>query len=155
MDSPLNHIWGPQLWMILHSSAERIGIPKLSRLPQEESRIWTTILASLRYSLPCPQCKKHYTEYFASNPIISVDPTFIRSWLYNLHCQVNTRTGKPNTITIEKLPELYNKPFNFTHHFNIVVQEMQKSVRVGWCSRTDIQRTIRLFEELKRFYDFF
>jgi hypothetical protein len=155
MDSPQNHIWGPQLWMILHSSAERIGIPKLSKLPQEESRIWITLLSSLRYSLPCPQCKKHYTDYLSSKPIATVTATFIRSWLYNLHDQVNTRTGKPNTITIEQIQELYNKPFNFTQHCNIVVQEMQKAVRVGWCSRTDIQRTIRLFEELKRFYDFF
>jgi hypothetical protein len=155
MDSPQNHIWGPQLWMILHSSAERIGIPKLSRLPQEESRIWTTLLSSLRYSLPCPQCKKHYTEYFSSNPVTSINSYFIRSWLYNLHCQVNYRIGKPNTVTIDQILELYNKPFNFTHHLNIIVQEMQKAVRIGWCSRTDIQRTIRLFEELKRFYDFF
>lgn len=155
MDSPLNHIWGPQLWMILHSSAERIGIPKLSRLPQEESRIWSALLASLRFSLPCPQCKKHYTDYFSSTPITIINSINIRQWLYNLHCQVNSRTGKPNAITIEQIPELYNKPFNFTAHFSIVVEQMHKAVRVGWCSRNDIQRTIRLFEELKRFYDFF
>ena len=155
MDSPQNHIWGPQLWTILHSSAERIGLPKLSRLPQEESRIWIALLASLRYSLPCPQCKKHYNDYYSSNPITTFNLTTIRSWLYNLHNQVNTRTDKPNVITIDQIPELYNKPFCFTKHFSIVVEQMQKAVRLGWSSRNDIQKTIRLFEELKRFYDFF
>jgi hypothetical protein len=141
--------------MILHSSAERIGLPKLTRLPQEESRIWTALLASLLYSLPCPLCKKHYTDYFSSTPITSINSANIRQWLYNLHCQVNLKTGKLNTITIEQIPELYTKPFHFTNHFNLIVEQMQKSIRIGWCSRTDVQRTIRLFEELKRFYDFF
>ena len=155
MDSPQNHIWGPQLWIILHSATERIGLPQLTRLPQEEMRIWTTLLSSLRYSLPCPLCKKHYSEYILSTPITSVNPIFIRNWLFNLHCQVNNRTEKSNTITIEQLPEIYSKPFNFTAHFKIVVEQMNRAVRLGWSSRNDIQKTIRLFEELKRFYDFF
>jgi hypothetical protein len=155
MDSPLNHIWGPQLWIILHSSAEKIGSQQLKRLPQEETRIWTTLLSSLRYSLPCPQCKKHYTEFLSSNPITSVERTNIRNWLFNLHNQVSIRNGKQTEITIEQLSELYNKPFNFSAHFKIVTDQMIKAMRLGWCSRTDIQRSIRLFEELKRFYDFF
>ena len=153
MDSPQNHIWGPHLWQILHSSTERITQPHLN--PQEETRLWSNLLSSLRFSLPCPQCKKHYTTYFSSNPITSVNRTFIRNWLYNLHCQVNDRTGKPNTITIDKLPEIYSQPFNFSYHYNIIIQEMTKALRLSWCSREDIQRTGRFLQEIKRFYDFF
>lgn len=155
MDSPQNHIWGPQLWIILHSATERIGHPRHNKLPQEETRIWTNLLASLRFSLPCPLCKKHYTIYFNSNPIQNVTRDFIRNWLFVLHCQVNDRTEKLNTISIEQLPEIYSKPFNFTYHFSIILGEMNKALRLGWSSRNDIQRTVRLFEELKRFYDFF
>jgi hypothetical protein len=155
MDSPQNHIWGPHLWIILHSTAERIGLPQHKRLPQEESRIWTTLLSSLRYSLPCPLCKKHYIDYITINSFTSFNNEFIRIWLYNLHCQINNRTNKPNILTIEQISEIYNKPFNFTYHFNILVEQMQKAVRLGWSTRNDIQRTIRLFEELKRFYDYF
>jgi hypothetical protein len=155
MDSPQNHIWGPQLWIILHSSAERIGSKQLQRLPQEESRIWTTLLSSLRYSLPCPQCKKHYSDYILSTPITSIAQPFIRNWIYNLHNQVNARTGKPNNITVDQISEIYSKPFNFSAHFSIVIQQMHKAVQFGWSSRNDIQKSIRLFEELKRFYDFF
>jgi hypothetical protein len=84
-----------------------------------------------------------------------VNRNFIRNWLFNLHCQVNDRTGKPNTITIDKIPEIYSKPFNFTAHFTVINQEMTKALRLGWGSRDDIQRTIRCLQEIKRFYDFF
>jgi hypothetical protein len=154
MDAPQNHIWGPNLWMILHSAAERIGITHV-KLPQEELRIWTGLLSSLRHSLPCPICKKHFTTYLSSNPIITFNREFIRNWLYNLHCQVNDRTEKSTTITIEQIPEIYSKPFNFSAHFRTVLEQMNRALRLGWSSRSDIQKTVRLSEELKRFYDFF
>ncbi len=154
MDAPQNHIWGPHLWMILHSAAERIGMTHI-KLPQEELRIWTGLLSSLRHSLPCPVCKKHFTTYLSSNPIITFNREFIRNWLYNLHYQVNDRTEKSTTITIEQIPEIYSKPFNFSAHFRTVIEQMNKALRLGWSSRSDIQKTVRLSEELKRFYDFF
>ena len=154
MDAPQNHIWGPNLWMILHSAAERIGITHV-KLPQEELRIWTGLLSSLRHSLPCPICKKHFTTYLSSNPIVTFNREFIRNWLYILHYQVNDRTEKSTTITIEQIPEIYSKPFNFSAHFRTVIEQMNKALRLGWSSRSDIQKTVRLSEELKRFYDFF
>ena len=155
MDSPQNHIWGPNLWMILHSSAEHIGIPKHKKLPQEEKRLWTGLLNSLQYSLPCPICKKHYTAYITTHPITSVSKEFIRKWLFTLHSDINSRNGKQSDITIDKIPEIYTKPFSFSTHFNIFNQDMIKSLRLGWTSRNDILRTIRFCEELKRYYDFF
>ncbi len=141
--------------MILHSSAERIGLSHLNRLPQEESRIWINLLQSLRYSLPCPQCKKHYTSYLSSTPLKIINREFIRNWIYNLHSQVNSRNGKPNTLTIDKIIELYSKPFYFTEHLKVVTEQMNRALRLGWSSREDIQRSMRNFQELKRFYDFF
>ena len=154
MDAPQNHIWGPNLWMILHSAAERIGTSHV-KLPQEELRIWTGLLSSLRHSLPCPVCKKHFTAYFSSTPVKTFNREFIRNWLYNLHCQVNDRTEKRVEITIEQIPEIYSKPFNFSAHFRVVTEQMNRALRLGWSSRDDIQKTVRLSEELKRFYDFF
>ena len=154
MDAPQNHIWGPNLWMILHSAAERIGTSHV-KLPQEELRIWAGLLSSLRHSLPCPVCKKHFTAYFSSTPVKTFNREFIRNWLYNLHCQVNDRTEKSGEITIEQIPEIYTKPFNFSAHFRVVAEQMNRALRLGWSSRDDIQKSARFFEELKRFYDFF
>lgn len=155
MDSPQNHIWGPNFWMILHSAAERIGSQTLRRLPNEEARIWNGLLMSLRFSLPCPICKKHYTEFLGAHPLPQIKREEIRWWLYLLHCQINDRTGKQTTITIEKIPEIYSAPFNFTHHFTIVAQQMLQSIRVSWSVRGDVERSLRFLQELKRFYDFF
>ena len=155
MDSPQNHIWGPNLWLILHSSAERIGSKQLQKLPQEESRIWINILSSLRFSLPCPLCKKHYTAYFSSHPITSVSREFIRNWLFNLHNQINTQNSKQNNISLESIPEIYGKPFHFSSNVSVVSEQMTKGLRIGISSHNDVQKTLRAFQELKRFYDFF
>jgi rubrerythrin len=79
----------------------------------------------------------------------------IRNWLFQLHNQVNERTGKNNKFIIEQLSELYDKPFCFTDYIKIIIQQMIQSIKLGWSSRNDIQKTIRILEEMKRFYDFF
>lgn len=154
MNPPQSHIWGPHLWMILHSSAEKIGVSKIKNLPQEEVRIWSTLLGSLRYSLPCPICKQHYSAYYLSAPITNYNKEFIRNWLYVLHNQINTRTHKQSPA-VEQLPEIYGKLFNFTSHFNVLNEQMRKSLKLGWSSREDVQRTMRILQELKCFYDYF
>jgi hypothetical protein len=148
-----NNEWGPALWMILHSSCERIGSMNVKRLPLEESRIWFGLLQSLRYSLPCPQCKKHYTTYSNQTPIMSVTKDTIRRWLFYLHDEINQRTQK-SSIPFEELTR-YEQPFNFTEHYNIFHHHMIASVRRGWSTHNDVQRTVRLLTEMKCFYDFF
>jgi Erv1 / Alr family len=152
MDSPQNHIWGPALWFLLHSSVERYGYSV--SLPDEEKRIWNGLLRSLQYSLPCPLCKKHYTAYLASHPLVFTKEE-LRSWLYQLHCEVNQRTDKQTTVTIEKMEEIYGIPFQFTRYYPIIVKQMMMALRMGWSTREDVQRSIRFFEEIKRYYDFF
>ena len=152
MDPPQNHIWGPHLWTILHSIAERIGSKSLKRLPSEETRMWSGLLSSLRYSLPCPHCKKHYSEYYISNPISSIIE--VRMWLYNLHNEVNSRTEKEN-ITIDQISEIYSKPFNFSYHLSFVSEQMNRALRRGWSNRNDNIRTFRFLQEIKSFYDLF
>jgi len=141
--------------MILHSSAERIGYNSAKYQAYEEQRLWTGLLSSFRFSLPCPQCKKHYNDYLSTHPIQEVSISFIRNWLFQLHNQVNQRNNKENSITIENIPEIYSKPFNFSHHANIVMKHMKSAIFHRICSREDIQRTTRFFEEIKRFYDYF
>ena len=155
MEAPQNHIWGPALWMILHSAAERIGTQPLKRLPQEEIRIWTNLLSSLRYSLPCPLCKKHYTDYFNSHPIYSGTKEEIRNWLYQLHSHVNQQTRKQSNLSLEETIERYGQPFQYTLYYPVVEKQMIQGVRFGRCAHMDLQRTIRCLEEMKRLYEFF
>jgi len=39
-------------------------------------------------------------------------------------------------------------------YMDIIMEQMKKSLQMGWSTRNDIQRTLRLLEELRRFYDF-
>jgi len=155
MESPQTHKWGPALWMILHSSAERIGSAPSKALPHEEERLWTGLLSSLRHSLPCPQCRRHYNDYFSSHPILEISQSFIRNWLFQLHSQVNIRNKKEDILLIDHIPELYSKPFAFSHHTMIVKHQMQLAIFHRMCSRDDIQRTHRFLEEMRHYYALF
>jgi len=155
MDPPQTHIWGPELWRILHSAVERIGTKTLKRIPQEESRIWIGLLRSLQFTLPCPQCKKHYTAYLSAYPILSFTREYLRSWLYELHCAVNQQSQKEYTMTIEQVEQFYSQPFHFSKHLKTVSYQMSAALRLGWSNYEDTKRTLRLFEEMKLFYDFF
>ncbi len=154
LDHPQTTLWGPHLWMILHSAAERFGSLSLKRLPQEEQRIWGGLLASLRYSLPCPRCKLHYTEYGKSHPLI-IKKHELRTWLYELHNDVNRRLERPCDVALDGVEERYQVPFHFSKHCAVVQEQMARAIRRGICTREDVQRTLRFLEELKRFYDFF
>lgn len=141
--------------MILHSSAERMGQARAKMLQFDEIRIWTGLLASLRYSLPCPVCKKHFSDYYATHPISEYTRPAVRKWLFDLHQQVNGRTDKVFPFTIEDLPGIYGKPFHFSKHVGVVHHHMKLAVFHKWCDRNDIQRTLRCLEEMKRLYDLF
>ena len=155
MDGPQNSTWGPELWIVLHSAAERIGSKPLNRLPLEEMRIWSTLLSGLRYSLPCPQCKKHYIDYYSTHPIPRLNKPTMREWLYHLHQNVNAQQNKDMSFTLEQVEEHYSKPFHFTRHVGIVRNQMVAAIHLKWVEHVDMQRTMRTLEELRRFYDFF
>ena len=155
MDSLQNRLWGPALWKLLHSSAERIGSKAFKRLPQEESRIWSQLLRSLRFSLPCPQCKQHYLSYCGEYPLSSFSKEEVRIWLYRLHEAVNHRLVKPDTLSLTEVEERYAVPFCFSEAMGIVASQMRVGIQRGWCVREDVIRTLRHLEEMKRFYDFF
>lgn len=151
-----NATWGPALWMILHSSAERIGTKSLKRLPHEEARLWANLLSSLRFTLPCPICKKHYAEYFQTHPLRAFSRDDMREWLGRLHHEVNVRLhGEAEEWPSARLEETYSVPFQFTKYDAIVAQQMMQAFRGGWIKREDLQKTRRAMEEVRRFYDFF
>ena len=147
-----NSIWGPALWLILHSACEQIGVKDTKKQPQEESRIWLGLLQRLRYSLPCPQCKKHYNSFFIAAPIAVITRDSVRRWLFHLHNQVNQRLEK-QWFPEESLKQ-YNTIFNFSHQYEIVQGQMLAAVRQGWSSHDDVQQTLRFLLEMKCFYDF-
>ena len=159
MDAPLNKIWGPALWNLLHSLAEKSG--KFNKINQvnDEKRVWFNLLNNLRFSLPCPLCKKHYKEYINKNPIeriISYSGSEfnmkLREWLFSLHENVNRTNGKYENILFEQLNHLYS---NYNEHRRDIItisQQLRCALRQKWVIRDDITKTVKFIFELCALY---
>jgi hypothetical protein len=161
LDAPQTAEWGPALWTILHSAAERIGTRRPATgllvaqrtIDAEEARLWSALLGSLRFSLPCPLCRSHYTAYYLQR--IMGDVKAVRTWLWDLHVDVNRRLGRADGCGLEDLSAIYGVPFHHSKLWAVVLEHMMRAVRMGWATREDVLRTTRIMEEMKRWYDFF
>jgi hypothetical protein len=108
-----NADWGPPLWRILHTAAERLGRQPTGLLAADERRAWIQLLKVTEGILPCAQCRKHYGEWKKARPVdglgagSALRPSS-REWLWRLHEAVNERTGAPGPRpTLEEVEALY------------------------------------------------
>jgi hypothetical protein len=85
-------IWGPQIWKLIHSSVLRVPLldgfctTKISL----SIKAFITCIAIL---LPCPYCRKHAWEYYASHSIDDYLGTNIHAfeWTVLFHTEVTRR----------------------------------------------------------------
>ncbi len=91
--------WGPILWILLHGLAEKAG---QAALPADEIREWQKFLKVTNDMLPCDKCRTHFGAFLKANPATALNTipylqvkTWIRSWFYTLHNEINADTGKP------------------------------------------------------------
>ena len=52
-------IWSHPTWNLFHTLAEKI---KPEHFPQVKKRLFWTV-GNICYTLPCPECRKHATEF--------------------------------------------------------------------------------------------
>lgn len=98
---PENGEWGPFAWRILHSLAERVTRIVFPLYENDERRAWIELLKSTGNMLPCEECRSHYKEWLLAHPVTSIQTMpysqlreWIRTWIWTLHEDVNTRLGK-------------------------------------------------------------
>lgn len=81
-------MWGPPLWKVLHTLAERE--------PHDDIlTYWTTwdkIFLFLGSALPCSECATHCKTFLADTSVMERHP---RDILLELHNDVNRRRGLP------------------------------------------------------------
>ena len=157
MDGPNTKEWGPALWGIFHTFAERTGGQRTALKEDEEKRRWRSFLMSLRACIPCPRCKKHYEDYIRTHP---VDGLFrlkgadwgiaLRQWLWTFHNEVRVSSSQPVDIPFEQVSELYGSiPIE---QIQLWKQTLQDNIRKGMFLRLyirdDMMHCIRLLEEL-------
>ncbi len=120
-----NDQWGPPLWRILHTLAERLGRQTIKLLETDERRAWVALLRAIQVVMPCAKCRAHFKAWRLAHPterfITSYDlRTDAREWLWSLHEEVNREKGVAGP-TLEELPGLYGSRTG---------QEIQEDVKV-------------------------
>ena len=98
---PQNEEWGPLLWILLHTIAEKAGRQTNMLTLGDEERAWPLFVKTLPSALPCPFCREHLQSYLNEHPFtLPLDyyewKTYIPQYFYELHESVNQRLGKPS-----------------------------------------------------------
>ena len=96
---PQNEEWGPLVWSVLHTLAEKAGNQTSPITRADEQRAWPLFIKTLAPVIPCPFCRTHFEEYLQHHPFeLPLDQTqwgdFVRDYFYIFHESVNHRLQK-------------------------------------------------------------
>lgn len=135
---PQNEEWGPLLWWILHTLAEKAGRQTNPISQGDEQRAWPLFLKELPTALPCPFCREHLQGYVAAHPFaLPQDPyewkTYVPTYLYELHEDVNKRLGKPS-FPKETLSQTYKDTGQFKDVLTRLQGYADRAVKMGGLS---------------------
>ena len=86
-------VWGPIFWTMMHITT--LGYP--DEPAEQERQAAIDFFESLRYTIPCPICKQHYSDNITESPVrnaVASKQALIR-WLFNIHNKVNQQLKKP------------------------------------------------------------
>lgn len=102
-DYPITDNWGPSLWTIMHTLAERGGKVITPLYRDDEKRQWILLIEIMPKMIPCPNCREHAQQWILQHPITAIKEVsdsdlydWITTWVYDFHEDVNRRTGKPS-----------------------------------------------------------
>ena len=127
--------WGPHLWKVLHTLAERAST---SVLADDEIRTWIHVLRLTEGALPCAMCRAHYKSWRQSHPIddfLGQRGEFfqnsLRRWIWGLHESVNIQREVIADYTLsfeglEKYKDISSKELN--ESMNTLIKIFEKAV---------------------------
>ena len=89
---PAPSIWGPPIWTLLHTMAEKIHEEDFNKLIPKMFGLIKRICSYL----PCPDCSQHATQFLAKlKPQQIATKLEFKNTLYLFHNMVNARKQKP------------------------------------------------------------
>jgi hypothetical protein len=154
---PLIDNWGPSLWTILHALAERGGKVITPNFRDDEKRQWILLIEIMPKMIPCPDCRAHATEWISKNPITAIKDlpsdemyTWLTSWVYTFHEEVNKRTGKPS-FDKSLLPQTYGST-NVVTVFKSMKPFIENAIRLSGVTILPWQKWINYFTMLRSLY---
>lgn len=114
-------VWGPSIWTLFHTFAEKINESDYSKIGLE---LYGYIRQICGY-LPCPECSQHATRFLASVKTDNVrTKDGLIKILYIFHNVVNTKKKKP-LYPFENL-DIY-KSKNIVYVFNNFINSYKTS----------------------------
>ena len=106
-------IWGPAAWKFLHTIT--FQYPEVPT--DDDKRKYYIFFNSLKYVLPCPNCREHYSNNFEKRPIkLESRDDFIK-WLIDIHNEVNI-INKKKKYSYEEVYKLYNNMYDNSNGSN-------------------------------------
>lgn len=129
-------IWGPPIWTLFHTLAEKINEPDYSKIGLE---LYGFIRQICNY-LPCPECSQHATRFLANIKIENVKTKEgLRKILYIFHNAVNVRKKKPlynfenlNIYKSKNIIYVFNRFISFyktsTGNMNLITDSFQRQL---------------------------
>lgn len=127
--------WGPILWFILHTLAEKAGKQTNEIIKGDEMRVWPLLLKTLSPIIPCDECRAHATAYLKEIPF-DLPPSYpawnfyIRTYIYTFHEAINTRLGKPS-FSFSSLSETYRSSGELTQKTNELNAMMMRAMKLN------------------------
>lgn len=150
---PQNEEWGPHLWLILHTLAEKAGRQTNAITMGDEQRIWPLFIRALPATLPCPYCRDHLQTYTASHPFELPSTyhqvqAYIRKYIYDLHEDVNTRLGK-KSFPFDDLQTTYTSIAPLSSATSKLESLVKKAIQMGGVSLFHWRAWLKQFLLLK------
>ncbi len=135
---PQNEEWGPLLWLLLHTLAERAGKQDSLITKGDEQRAWPLFMKELPPVIPCPYCRDHLQDYIKKNPFVLPQDyydwkTYIPLYFYTLHESVNTRLGKPS-FPFTELSKSYKDAGRIKNALDRLEGIQQRAIKMGGVS---------------------
>jgi alpha-L-arabinofuranosidase len=145
--------WGPILWKILHGLAQKAG---QGIILADEIREWQKFFRLTGEMIPCDVCKAHYQQYLKEHPTMVLAGysttqinTWVKSWYWNLHNNVNTSKGVP-VFPFSELDTTYGN-VNFTDQLYRLTPVIKNAIQMSgvpflkwtaWVSSFKMMRSI-------------
>lgn len=135
---PQNEEWGPLIWWIVHTFAEKAGRQGNPITLGDEQRAWPLFVKTLVAVIPCPYCKEHFQEYLQSHPFeLPADyyewKTYIPLYFYEFHEAVNQRLGKPS-FPFASLSITYKQAGRLKDVMSSLEKIMERAIKMGGVS---------------------
>lgn len=98
---PQPSVWGPALWVFLHTFAARVGKGStITRVDETREALW--LIDHLEAVIPCADCRKHWRHVRLGAPGLPTD-----EWVFKAHNVVNRRLGK---LEMSEMPIVTGSP---------------------------------------------